>query len=172
MKLRDIIIIVAIAASIFLLTRLVIQNFVVDGDSMYPNLEDEQQILVYKLDTPKRGDIVFFNNHWRTKATHPLLVKRVIGLPGETVKIESGKVYINGKLLDESSYISVAIIDDDVCVLGEREYYVLGDNRNDSSDSSEHGALFEENIIGRAWLRIWHLHDWGFAPNATPVLAE
>lgn len=178
MKRRDIIIIIAIALSIFLVTRLVIQNFVVDGPSMKPNLVTGQWILVnklaYKVGEPARGDIVVFNNPWASKSRTPVLIKRVIGLPGETVKIEDGDVYIDDKLLDESSYISVVINDSEngIWPLDDDDYFVLGDNRNSSSDSSENGTVPRANLIGKAWLRIWRFSDWGFAPNYKPELAE
>jgi len=178
MKRRDIIIIVAIAIGIFLVTRLVIQNFVVDGPSMENNLYTGQWILVnkltYKVGEPARGDIVVFNNPWASKGRTPVLIKRVIGLPGETVKIEDGKIYIDDKLLDESEYIDVAIngSQNRTWPLDDDDYFVLGDNRNHSSDSSENGTVPQANIIGKAWLRIWPFSAWGFAPNYEPKLAQ
>jgi len=174
MKRRDIIIIVAIALSIFLVTRLVVQNFVVDGPSMEPNLYTNQWILVnklaYKVGDPARGDIVVFNSPASTG--EQVLIKRIIGLPGERVKVEAGKVYINGKLLDESSYLSVSTTMTGTWTLGEDKYFMMGDNRPQSSDSRRFGQVDRSRIIGKAWLRIWPLSKWGFAPNATPVLAE
>ena len=168
MKLRDIIIVLAIAVSIFLVTRLVIQNFVVDGRSMNPNLADKQWILVNKLDNPERGDIIVFN---RPQHDPPVLIKRVIGLPGETVKIEDGKVYIKGKLLTES-YITEPTTDNGTWTVPDDHYFVLGDNRDDSSDSPDWGFVPEADIIGTAWLRIWPLSSWGFAPNYRPELEK
>ena len=178
MKRRDIIIIVAIALGIFLVTRLVIQNFVVEGISMQPNLSTGQWILVnkvvYRISPPERGDIVVFNNPWGSKNRTPVLIKRVIGLPGETVRIENGSIYIDNDLLDESEYITVAIHNNQngTWELDADDYFVLGDNRNSSSDSSENDELPGSNIIGRAWLRIYPFGDWGFAPNYRPVLPE
>jgi len=174
MKLRDIIIIVVIAVSIFLVTRVVIQNFVVDGESMLPNLKGKEWVLVnkvvYKLHPPERGDIIVFNS---PSASVPrVLIKRVIGLPGETVKIDNGNVYIDDKLLDESSYIDVSTARNGTWTLGEGKHFVLGDNRPSSSDSRTWGAVDQANIIGKAWLRIWPFSVWGFAPNYRPVLTE
>lgn len=173
MKLRDIIIVLAIAASIFLVTRLVIQNFVVDGHSMEPNFYTGQWVLVnklaYKVGDPARGDVVVFNSPRPTGP--PVLIKRIIGLPGETVKIESGKVYIDDKLLTES-YISVTTSGNDTWTLGENQYFVMGDNRPASSDSRSWGLLERSRMIGKAWLRIWPFSAWGFAPNYVPELEE
>ena len=175
MKLRDIIIVLAIAASIFLLTRLVIQNFVVDGNSMEPNMSSGQWVLVnklaYKVGDPARGDVVVFNSP--SPSGPPVLIKRIIGLPGETVKIEGGKVYINDKLLTES-YISVTTTTTkyNPCTLGDNEYFVMGDNRHNSSDSRSWGKLDRSMMIGKTWLRIWPFSAWGFAPNYRPELEE
>jgi len=170
MKLRDIIIVLAIAISIFLVTRLVIRNFVVEGGSMDPNLAEKQWILVNMLDNPERGDIIVFHR----PSDRKVLIKRVIGIPEETIKIENGEIRIDNKLLDESEYIDVVINDSEngTWDLGEGQYFVLGDNRNKSSDSPDWGLLPESDIIGTAWLRIWPLSSWGFAPNYSPGLEE
>ncbi len=163
----------AIAASIFLLTRLVIQNFVVDGNSMEPNMSSGQWVLVnklaYKVGDPARGDVVVFNSP--SPSGPPVLIKRIIGLPGETVKVQGGNVYIDDKLLIES-YISVTTSGNRTLALGENEYFVMGDNRNNSSDSRSWGALDRSMMIGNAWLRIWPFSAWGFAPNYRPELEE
>ena len=173
MKLRDIIIVLAIAASIFLLTRLVIQNFVVDGSSMEPNMSSGQWVLVnklaYKVGDPARGDVVVFNSP--SPSGPPVLIKRIIGLPGETVKIQAGKVYINNKLLTES-YISGSTPAPGSWTMGDNEYFVMGDNRNNSSDSRSWGTLDRSMMIGKAWLRIWPFSAWGFAPNYRPELEK
>lgn len=170
MKLRDIIIVLAIAISIFLVTRLVIQNYVVEGGSMDPNLADKQWILVYKLASPERGDIIVFN---APQYDPSVLIKRVVGLPGETVKIEDGKVYIDDKLLTES-YITEPTTHDGSWSVPADHYFVMGDNRNNSSDSRKAtiGTIPQSNIIGRAWLRIYPFSVWGFAPNYRPEMAE
>ena len=167
MKLRDIIIVVVIALSIFLVTRLVIQNFVVDGRSMDPNLANGQWILVskvgYKVGDPDRGDIIVFNNPENNPST-PVLIKRLIGLPYETVKVEGGKVYIDDILLTET-YIDVTTNRDGTWSIAEGHYFVMGDNRLNSRDSRLFGTISRESIIGKAWLRIWPFSAWGFVPN-------
>jgi signal peptidase I len=174
MKLRDIIIVVAIALSIFLVTRLVIQNFVVEGDSMNDNLETGQWILVsklaYEVGEPTRGDIIVFNNPESNPST-PVLIKRIIGLPGDTVKVAGGKVYIDDELLTEA-YIDVPTNRDGTWSITEGHYFVMGDNRGNSKDSRLFGAISRESIIGKAWLRIWPFSAWGFAPNYRPSLTD
>jgi len=140
-----------------------IQPFFVQGASMEPNFEDGDYLIVdeisYRLDSPQRGDVVIFR--------YPLdqsefFIKRIIGLPGETVKISEGRVYIynqenpQGQILDESQYLPDAYTAGDMeVVLKNGEYFVLGDNRGSSSDSRRWGVLPRDLIIGKAWIRAW-----------------
>ena len=133
------------------------------GDSMEPALGNGQEILinrfVYKLSSPKRGDVVVFLPNGNQN-TH-YYVKRIIALPGETVQILNGKVYIDGELLEEDeSYdkIKDAGIAENEITLESNEYFVLGDNRNSSEDSRSGniGAVAKDTIIGKAW---FHLKD-------------
>lgn len=133
----------------------------IDGISMFPYLHNEDFILVYKLQylskAPKRGDVVVFK-HSETQD----YIKRVIGLPGETVKIENGSVYINGKLLDESAYLDAAVrtqpgtsIKEGVdYVVPAGQYVLMGDNRPFSTDCREFGAVPKEYLEGKA-LVVW-----------------
>lgn len=131
------------------------------GDSMMPALYNGQQILidkfVYKISSPKRGDVVVFQPNGNEN-TH-YYEKRIIGLPGETVQIVDGYVYINGSKLDEDD--TYDLIEDpgiakDELVLQPYEYFVLGDNRNSSEDSrsGNMGPVKKEYIIGKAWLHM------------------
>lgn len=156
---------ILLAIVIFLLLQLVVRNFRIVGDSMFPTLESGQFVLVervsYRLSEPKRGDIVIFEY---PRAPQEDFVKRVIGLPGETVEIQGGSVYINGVPLVEPyihgqrtlTYHPISL------TLGEGEYFVMGDNRAASSDSRTWGALPRPNIIGRAWFCYWPPARWGF----------
>ncbi|MCC6301091.1 MAG: signal peptidase I [Anaerolineales bacterium] len=132
----------------------------VDGYSMNPTLDNGEYILVnklaYKLGEPTRGDIIVFK--------FPLdpnqdLIKRVIGLPGETVTVQNGKVSVNGTPLDEP-YISDAPFYIGSWFIKEGELFVLGDNRNESKDSHEWGLLPMENVIGRAVIIYWPPTNW------------
>ena len=138
------------------------------GDSMKPILGNGDVVLVnriiYNATTPKRGDIIIFkpkgneNVHYYTK--------RIIGLPGETVEIMENRVYIDGERLEEeyetTDIDEVGIVTEKVKLAGD-EYFVLGDNRNISSDSRDPnvGNIHRRDIIGRAWIRIWPLDKFG-----------
>ncbi len=132
----------------------------VDGFSMNPTLENGEYILVnklaYKLGEPVRGDIVVFS--------FPLdpdqdLIKRVIGLPGETVTVQQGKVSVNDVPLEEP-YIAAAPFYNGSWVVTEGQLFVLGDNRNESKDSHEWGLLPMENVIGKAVIIYWPPPKW------------
>ena len=132
----------------------------VDGFSMKPTLQDGEYILVnklaYKLGEPQRGDIVVF--------VFPVdpsedLIKRVIGLPGDTISVQNGVLSVNGKPVDEP-YISAPPAYNGEWPVAEDQLFVLGDNRNDSRDSHQWGLLPVENVIGRAVLIYWPPKEW------------
>lgn len=144
------------------------QRTVVDGRSMNATLNDKDNLIVeklsYRFSDPERFDIIVFPPY----DTKEYYIKRIIGLPGETVQIDGeGNIYINGELLEEDYGLETiknpgrAI---EPVTLGEDEYFVLGDNRNNSVDSrdSRVGNIKRDAIIGRAWVRIWPLSDIGF----------
>lgn len=152
----------------FLVVQFVGQKTTVNGVSMYPTLEDGDSLIVdkvtYKFSDPKRFDIVVFPFQYQEDTYY---IKRVIGLPGETVQIVEGVIYINGQPLTEDygwETIEKAGLASDPITLGEDEYFVLGDNRNNSSDSREPsvGNVSKSSIIGKAWIRIWPLTGLGF----------
>ena len=139
----------------------IMQPFFVRGASMHPTFESGDYLVIneigYRISDPKRGDVVVFRPPQDN--TRQFYIKRIIGLPGESVKVEEGKVFV-GK--DESSlseiqenYIDGLTLGNKSIALGEDEYFVLGDNRNASSDSRSWGALPKENIVGRAWIKAW-----------------
>lgn len=147
------------------------QRTEVDGSSMEPMLSDGDNLIVdkitYRFKDPERFDIIVFPFKMEEKTYY---IKRIIGLPGETVQIdELGNIYINGEILAEN-YGREIIRPETVgiagkpIVLGEDEYFVMGDNRNSSMDSRTEivGNIKREDIIGRAWLRIWPLSQFGF----------
>lgn len=152
----------------FLIVTFVGQRTIVDGMSMYNTLTDQDNLIVdkisYRFHDPERFDIVVFRYQ---NERDTLFIKRIIGLPGETVQISGDDIYIDGELLEED-YGFEPILDEGRAIepitLGEDEFFVLGDNRNDSLDSREAsvGNVDRDWIIGRAWVRILPFSDFGF----------
>lgn len=161
---------VFVVALTYVIITFVGQRTVVDGWSMDPTLKDGDNLIVeklsYRFSDPKRFDVIVFppqgapNEHY---------IKRIIGLPGETVRIdEEGTIYINGEVLEEDAEYGFETIQDpgraiEEITLAEDEYFVLGDNRNNSTDSRTEkvGNVKRSTITGRAWVRIWPLSDFG-----------
>ena len=139
------------------------------GQSMSPTLESRQEILVnrflYSLSDPKPNDVVVFLPNGNEKSHY--YVKRIIGVPGDKVKIEDGAVYVNGELFEEAvetaAVLDAGLAEEEV-TLGEDEYFVLGDNRNNSEDSryANIGNVKKEYIVGKAWLRVYPYGKFGF----------
>ena len=166
--------VVLLAVIIVLPIRLFIaQPFIVSGTSMVPTFHDSEYLIVdeisYRLDEPKRGEVIVFRFPHNPSVFY---IKRVIGLPGETINIEKGAVTIkneenpDGTELEEP-YVS-AVVDDgrDMSVeLKENEYFVMGDNRPASSDSRSWGPLEEDFIVGRALVRVLPFEEFGIFPG-------
>ena len=175
---------VTLAAIVFLLLQTTVRNFKVDGSSMDPTLVHGQYLLVNRLvylnvemgrlstiipfwnvevessrhaiHPPRRGEIIVFEfpdknpNNPRKD-----FVKRVVGLPGETIRIHHGEVLVDEQLLDEPYLDENGRSNSHEITLGEGEYYVLGDNRNHSSDSRAWGVVPKENVKGKVWMVYW-----------------
>jgi len=135
----------------------------VEGQSMEPNLHNNQRLIIekisYHLHPPRRGDIVVIRIANRN--TDPL-IKRVVGLPGETVEIKDGHVYINGQMLTESYLEQLTYGNTGPHVIDEGYIFVLGDNRGASNDSRSFGEVQISSIVGHAWFRYWPLDQIGF----------
>ena len=160
---------IVIVVLTFLMIRYVGQRTRVDGSSMENTLTNGDNLIVdkisYRFHDPERYDIIIFPYKYEEDTYY---IKRIIGLPGEHVRIDdSGNIYINGKVLKESygrEVIQDPGIARDEITLGEGEYFVLGDNRNNSSDSRDPsvGIIQQKDIIGRAWLQIYPFDEFGF----------
>ncbi len=133
----------------------------IPSGSMQPTLQINDRLLVdkitYNFQTPQRGDIVVFEptNKLEEKHYHDAFIKRIIGLPGDTIKIEDGQVYVNGKALDEDYIANEPLYHYPKTTVPENSYFVLGDNRNNSYDSHYWGFVPRDKIIGRAVIRFW-----------------
>jgi signal peptidase I len=163
--LREILETALLALIIFLVLNTLTGRFQVRGFSMEPTLHDGQYIVVSKLAywfrAPERGDIVVFRP---VDGLSDDLIKRVVGLPGERVEIASGTVRVDGVPLEET-YIANRSTYSGSWKLDSGEYFVLGDNRSNSSDSHSWGTLPEENIIGKAWFCYWPPESLGLVPH-------
>ena len=154
------------ALIIFLLFQATLQNSIVDGTSMDPNLKNADRLLVskvsYVFSGPKRGDIIIFPSPYGDGRE---FIKRIIGLPGETVQIVSGQVMINGTALDEPYLVNKDTRSYPKTVIPAGQYFVLGDNRPVSLDSRQGWTIKQDDIKGKAWLVFWPFKSFGFAPN-------
>ncbi len=163
---------------IFFVIQAFVRNFRVVGTSMVGNLQDGQYLIVDKVSYndfvmntigwggPDRGDVVVFEPPNRPEDDY---VKRVVALPGETVEIIRGQVFINGELFDETYEPVPGSYSTPLQTVPEGQVFVLGDNRNNSNDSHTWGPLPIENIVGRAWLSYWPPSSWGTIPNDVPT---
>lgn len=152
----------------FLIVTFVGQRTKVQGRSMQNTLSDGDNLIVdkisYRFRDPERFEIIVFPYQYQENTYY---IKRIIGLPGETIQIKDGYIYIDGELLEEhygAEVMEQSGIAADPIELGEDEYFVLGDNRNHSADSRDPsvGVLKRDQLMGRAFLRIWPLGSVGF----------
>ena len=159
-----------VLGAVWLVITFVGQRTEVEGASMVNTLHNGDNLIVdklsYRFHDPERFDIIVFPFQFQDNTYY---IKRIIGLPGETVQImDDGSIYINGEKLEENYGMEVIKPETigraaEPIELGDDEYFVMGDNRNNSSDSRTDmvGNIKRENIIGKAWLRIWPVSDFG-----------
>lgn len=164
-------ILLALVVKVFLL-----QAFYIPSLSMSPTLHEGDRVLVnklsYRLHDVNRGDVIVFERPAsETSSTIPDLIKRVVGLPGESISFIDGAVYVDGKRLDES-YLSDGTVTSSAnapnkctaeapCVVPSGQVWVMGDNRSDSKDSRYFGSIDESTIVGRAFVTVWPLGRFG-----------
>lgn len=170
--LREVVETVILTVVIFFLIQTVVRNFRVVGTSMEPNLHDGQYLIVdkisYRLGEPQRGDVIVFEPPTRPGEDY---VKRVIALSGELVEIRSGQVFINNHPLDEPYVVRPGSYSMSPRRVGLNELFVLGDNRNSSSDSHNWGMLAQDKVVGKAWISYWPPSRWGVIPRDAPTAA-
>lgn len=155
----------------FFIVHYVAQRTTVDGMSMYGTLNDGDNLIIeklsYRFGDVERFDIVVFPYYDSAADMDVYYIKRIIGLPGETIQITDGKIYINGEVLEEDYgyYINDIPMSgynaEEEIYIGEDEYFVLGDNRNNSTDSRRIGCIRRDHIEGRACFRIFPLNKFG-----------
>ncbi len=176
---------VILALLIFLVLHISVQNFQVQGPSMQPTLNEGAYVLVNKLvylrfqpkeligllpfvdveeedsvfafHAPRRGEVIIFR--YPRDITRDF-VKRVVGVPGDTVELKRGQLYVNDVLIDEPYITSPDSRNVERLLVPENAYYVLGDNRRVSNDSRDWGPVPTDNIVGRAWVSFWPLDRW------------
>jgi signal peptidase I len=168
--LREIVETVVLTLVIFFLIQTVVRNFRVVGTSMEPNLHTGEYLIVdkisYHLSAPQRGDVIVFEPPVSAEGDY---VKRVIGLPGELVEVQNGLVLINGKPITEPYVVRPASYSMDARRVGPDELFVLGDNRNMSSDSHSWGMLPMDKVVGKALVSYWPPSLWGLIPRDAPT---
>ena len=166
----DWVIVIAVALLVaFVVRTFVLAHFVVEGESMYSTLETGDRVFVnklsYRLHDPNRGDVVVL--HQITGASERDLIKRVIGLPGETVEVRNCTVLIDGRVLNEP-YLDPEVVTPTDCggdyslngPVPENHVFVMGDNRGGSQDSRVIGPIDEDDLVGRAFVVFWPQSHW------------
>ena len=154
--LREVLITAVMAIVIFFAVQATLQTFVVVGASMQPSFDDGQRLLVNKMifnfAAPNRGDVIIFEPPSGQRVDY---IKRVIGVPGDTVEVRQGVVYVNGVRLNEPYIKAVPSYSLAPETIPQDNYFVLGDNRGNSNDSHNGWVVPKQNLVGKVWLSIW-----------------
>jgi len=169
-----------LAFGLYLVINFILQTVHVIGSSMYPTLEDQDYLIAtkidYRLHPPERGDIIIMRDPYNS---HMDFIKRVIAVPGDRLLIREGEVFINGHRLEEP-YVNPEAWTENAdypqpnnpggVLLGSDDYFVMGDNRNHSSDSRVFGRIHRDQIEARAWIRVLPLSRIGPVDGVKPTL--
>lgn len=163
---REVVETVGLAVIIFLIIRIGIQNYRIEGASMEPNFHDGEYLIVnklaYRLGEYERGDVIVFKYPNDPSKDY---IKRVIGLPGDTVEIRGGELYVNNMLINEPYPHMPNVRDEPPTVVEAGHLYVMGDNRPASSDTRSWGQLGQDFVIGQAWLAIYPINQFGLVEH-------
>lgn len=163
----DVIETLILSVVLFVSINLISARIRVDGDSMVPTLVSGEYVIVsrltYRVGSPERGDIIVFHYPRNPEEEY---IKRVIGLPGDKVEVKNGAVYVNGEKLDES-YLTVKTNYLGMWSIPSGQLFVLGDNRNNSSDSHDWGTVPMDYVIGKALVVYWPPPDWGLVDHVS-----
>ena len=165
---REILIYVAVGAAIYAAMQFTMQNYTVVYTSMLPGIEQGDWLRVekvsYWIGKPDRGDVIVF---WPPKEeSQTPYIKRIIGLPGDSVEVSNGKVIVNGIALTEPYISQPPRYTLGRTVVPPDNYFVLGDNRNNSVDSHGGWTVTKDSIVGKGWFIYWPPSRWGLVPNA------
>lgn len=163
---REIVETLLLTLFIFWIVNTATGRYRVQGHSMLPTLHEGEYLIInklsYYLDEPRRGDIIVL--HFPRDRSREY-IKRVIGLPGDHIQIDDDAVLVNGAPLNEPYINGAAAYRTGAWTVPEGHYFVMGDNRNNSSDSRSWSFLPREDIVGKAWLIYWQIEDWGLVPH-------
>ncbi len=169
---RELIETIALTLIIFLVIRFAAQSFRVDGASMEPGLHTDEFVIVdkmsYLFQAPQRGDVIVF--HY-PRDTSKDFIKRIIALPGDTIRITSNSVIVDGQTLHEPYISHPSNFENNTWKLGRDQFFVMGDNRENSLDSRSWGLLDRSYIIGRAVAVYWPVNDWELINTYSSVFA-
>jgi len=170
---REIVETIALTLIIFLVIRFAIQSYRVSGTSMVPNLQNNEYVVVNKMaylfHPPERGDVIVF--HYPLDTTKDF-IKRVIGIPGDTISYDSTTVTVDGTVLKEPYISQAANSEGKTLVVPQNDYFVLGDNRPVSDDSRTWGFVPKDDLVGKAVLVYWPFNNWELINTYPTVYAQ
>lgn len=163
---REIVETLLLTLFIFWIVNTATGRYRVQGHSMMPTLHEGEYLIInklsYYLEEPERGDIIVL--HFPRDRSREY-IKRIIGVPGDHIEVVDGQVKVNGEVLEEPYVNGAATYRHGSWTVPEGQYFVMGDNRNNSSDSRTWSFLPRSDIVGRAWLIYWGVEDWGLVPH-------